>query len=906
MTLAIAIQEGVAKFQLRVVIEGHPEQFVSSAAMESNTGDGRVRLVGLKIPGVVFGARVDLPTGKLDAKGMSLLIEGSREDFACITALRKKPTLRTYLRQYVSISATTIPVFSTDGWPSSGYLHIGTEAIKYTGTTSDSFTGCTRGYWDSAAQAHFVQGDPTAFEADAAGLQYPHVTDRPQAFEGRRAFFYLYTEGDGVGGDGTLRWVGLCTTQPRFEGPRATMSVDPITSILKQQIGGDVARRIPIRGIYYPWSAPFVLVLQLCSGASDGEPDGAVSTNPVFALVTGHYETEEAFCAQLTTKIATAVAAWGASFTGAIRAQVRVDGRGFELVYSTASSPRYVSLQPIGGIGFRAASLMLRPDDRAGPGAFYPHDVLDHDSRWLLDGASTTTSVVAANSTYRVRFLSTFPRAYFGDVTPWTEIDGDRGIVTVPSEADTNPGTRIYLGGIVALDSSTLLGGDSPEASRYYSQVYSFDAATRSIRMGAGRITIFRQWNAATRFRLGRKLTEGNVGDLLSVLVGSSPLFCNAGAMPLIRDTEMVVTGPSIDASIAARLVSDRVFLALGQDVTLEELVSPELAAAGMHWTISTSGVLSVRRVRLAARTDAASHSIVQTKTVGPLPTLEEAAIWGFVSQLKVAIGYDPIQDDWAAELIVNNVGASAPNRDAKTFTIEQRSMSINRFLGGPLEEEPSIYDAQRLARVWLGLLGGSYDILTIQVPLHFFDAVLGDAVQVTSPFVVADDGTMGITAKLGILIGYSWEIESGTGTLEILLHSRNVVGYAPGFRVTSQVNISGNTWDLTLNVAEVTSHPLSTWFPAGELGHPHEVKAIQQDSTSPTEVAGTVQSITGSVARVTFGLPWTPGTNEWALEPETSPRYEAAMWMARFLFVAHPSGRIDHMDVNTDARVLV
>lgn len=40
---------------------------------------------------------------------------------------------------------TTITVKSTTGFPSSGYIYIGTECIKYTGITSTSFTGCTRG-----------------------------------------------------------------------------------------------------------------------------------------------------------------------------------------------------------------------------------------------------------------------------------------------------------------------------------------------------------------------------------------------------------------------------------------------------------------------------------------------------------------------------------------------------------------------------------------------------------------------------------------------------------------------------------------------------------------------------------------------------------------------------------------
>ena len=42
-------------------------------------------------------------------------------------------------------SVTTITVSSTSGFDSSGTIHIANEEITYTGTTSTTFTGCTRG-----------------------------------------------------------------------------------------------------------------------------------------------------------------------------------------------------------------------------------------------------------------------------------------------------------------------------------------------------------------------------------------------------------------------------------------------------------------------------------------------------------------------------------------------------------------------------------------------------------------------------------------------------------------------------------------------------------------------------------------------------------------------------------------
>lgn len=83
---------------------------------------------------------------------------------------------KTTLRDSVSATATTIPVYATTGFstvyhgpsysdaPSStvGYLIIDKEIIRYTGETPDSFTGCTRGVLNTVAVAHAVDAATAA------------------------------------------------------------------------------------------------------------------------------------------------------------------------------------------------------------------------------------------------------------------------------------------------------------------------------------------------------------------------------------------------------------------------------------------------------------------------------------------------------------------------------------------------------------------------------------------------------------------------------------------------------------------------------------------------------------------------------------------------------------------------
>jgi hypothetical protein len=54
----------------------------------------------------------------------------------------------------ILIGTTTIPVLSTALFPSSGFITIDDEIIRYSGKTSSSFTGCTRGVGGTTASAH--------------------------------------------------------------------------------------------------------------------------------------------------------------------------------------------------------------------------------------------------------------------------------------------------------------------------------------------------------------------------------------------------------------------------------------------------------------------------------------------------------------------------------------------------------------------------------------------------------------------------------------------------------------------------------------------------------------------------------------------------------------------------------
>jgi len=82
---------------------------------------------------------------------------------------------RTTLGQDIDAVTTTIPVRSTEGFPSTGTVYIDNELITYTGITGNSLTGVTRGAMNSPAQTH--RGDAIVRKSSEALLSNLYHAD---------------------------------------------------------------------------------------------------------------------------------------------------------------------------------------------------------------------------------------------------------------------------------------------------------------------------------------------------------------------------------------------------------------------------------------------------------------------------------------------------------------------------------------------------------------------------------------------------------------------------------------------------------------------------------------------------------------------------------------------------------
>lgn len=875
MTLARVRETGRGWFQGRLAIDGVPYEGVTGRALERTAADGRIRRVGFDMSGVTLQARADLARASIDSQGFRGVFKDVRQKVW--TAAFRRSALETSLTADLSTSGVTVTVADTTGWPTAGTIHIGTEAISYTGTTPTTFTGCTRGIWGTVAQAHYI--------ANGADLYYPRVTDAPQGLEGRRARLYIYGPGDDPQGDGTLRWLGVCSTDAAYEDGEWSFTIDPITRLLSQPIGGDLAEGVPIRGIYYPVTAPLNLFI---TNTTTGQQ--------VVVKFTGFYADQNAFCASLTTAIAAAIAGTGGWATtwaaGSIISAEPVDQRSWQLVYTVGTGVGTVAQIDIGSpSGVYGGARTGSPIDRF---------VFPSSGSWVegdADASGPGIGAVVAGHRYFIPVGADVPRAGLGSFSPGAVLD-PTGSAVAPTDPSASS-RYLYLGGLVVPSSTMaafLEGGDAdPEPLRVIGTV----PGARALLVQSS----YRALGPDTRVRLGRIIAEGSVVDLLDGLVADSPTTANTGAMPLVTATDVQSTADVADVleGGAGRLGSDRSFMAF-EAVELREFIEHELRAIGCYQRIAAAGFIEWKKLRVVVDTDTVGAIAITDRDLVGKPRVERAQ-FGLLSEVLYKWGYSPSDGKWKSSIRFRDVQVSSPNRSAQSLEIAQRSIPIGRALSDVSRPEASKEEVARVAMPLLGLFGGSYDVWTLPLGPRFGGTLVGDSVIVTSTRIPSPEGTMGVSEQIGFVTGVTDDIGSGGAvTLEVLVHGQRYAGYAPGIEVSGQANVGGNVWDITCSdvATYVPSADLRDVLRVGEL-----VRVTQYDAAVPTEVTGSVTSFSSAtVVRVTFGAVWTPGASTWILRARQSTSYAATDRIAAYAFQAEATRKIDHTPTDVLARV--
>lgn len=170
MRVAITIVAVVLIFPIALMLCGWLVMDVPEGHIESATynADGKVYVATTTSIETLYGT---FQKGGMDQSGANTVL-ASRAIYMALDRNRDgeissvdEPLGQTSLSAGIDDAVTTIPVQSTAGFLSSGFVRIGTELIKHTGKTATTLTGATRGYNETTAAAHLTAVAVTAVMA---------------------------------------------------------------------------------------------------------------------------------------------------------------------------------------------------------------------------------------------------------------------------------------------------------------------------------------------------------------------------------------------------------------------------------------------------------------------------------------------------------------------------------------------------------------------------------------------------------------------------------------------------------------------------------------------------------------------------------------------------------------------
>lgn len=840
---------GRGELAFRLEIEGWPESWVTHSSMIS-LSTTPFRYGGLRVTGQKLKAIANPLTNELDVSGFSASVVDDQE--RATAAFRTWATARTWLTAELSASATTMSVRSTDGFASSGTLWIDSEAITYTGKTSTTFTGLTRGSLGSLAQKHYV---------DAIGRpRNPEVTNRPISMTGKRAKLYAYGQLDDPQGSGTQIWQGVVSRHPSAQGAEWKIPIDPITKVLERTVSGDLAEPATPRGIYYTPAQAFKISLLR------RDTSGILTVRfPVASGDRAFFNNNADFCDYLTDRLSDEIEAeWAGN---EIQVSAVADGEtSWHLEVSSDGTVIEMWESP-GGIDPVFGSL---PVDE--------------------DGNEVGTDSLAWTADRVYRFLPTSESRPGAGSVP-------RGTYGTPSPAESIwPSTRIYLSGGVALSSlvdTVAIKWPGRDETRTPA-ITAIDATNNYIDLeaeawGSGLTPSFPSigFTAAElpEIRFGRTFANsGSAWTAISAIIAAAPDGLNAGSIPDVRSGDFDSTSwDDLDASTQPRIVRARVFKSFSES-SLLDVVRQELTLAGYFLGITSTGTISIARVRPMISTTRGTAATVLAKDAAP--TYEPDA-YGHVSVLRLRRGFDPIEDDWSLPaVVVWDAGTLNRNPAARVLAIEPKSVPA----GGIAETwAEAVETTARLFSVF----AQPYARLQVDVPLTLWtSSVVGSIVTLTTDLVPDPrTGTRGVSALPCLVTGREIDLSRGRISLKLLTTVTAGAGYAPQSLISSETNVSGNTWDLTLTATNYfpSGDDASDWFVAGD-----EVIAAAWDSTSTTTIAGVVVSASGNVVRVTFDSSAAALTSDdWFLSYGPASTFVQSS-QETFMFLADSDGQID------------
>jgi hypothetical protein len=882
--------DGSGAFAYRVSIDTCPNAIVSLPAMTAAASTNvAARLDGLRLQGQKFSVNANPITCDLKVGGLTITAVDCDGEWSA--TFDRLPSNVTWLADNVDENDTTIPVASTAGFAASGYVWIDNECIYYASKDATNFLGCTRGALSDDADAatyHYI--------TDGERLRTPEVTDWPDQWEGKRVRIYRYQETDSLTGDGTQVYLGTINTQPQFDGVQWTFGVDPITSILKQTLGADLADASYPRGILYPPEHPLTLIIREANGTSLSGA-GFTTSTVATAVLTGFWETQEAFVEALQDEIDAAQTA--ASQTNLVKA-VSDGDVGWHLQYTTLAGGSARAIAIGFRLGGRGGEVSLVDSAYGGPSG---------------EPQSTTGayfSSVAASTTY---YFWQSPDEYaVATLTPHlvgaTGIPGagsvPRGIVDI-----TNGDQQIYLGGassISTLSNAIMIEWEpTGEATNQVSDSYSLSSYTAASRLlalsgldfalGEGSTTAQRFWTSASMpsIRFGLTLSEfgglplGSLG-FMQTITNNQQQMSTLGVVPQLREADWdPVEWRAVAITGQPGLVTRRWYETFSP-IEMGAIVREELKLSRAFLAVDSTGRMVPKRMRLPVATELSGSATIDQDTLLTDETLlsHEVSGLGMINDVALLTGYDPKEDKFTGRTIkVRDVASYGKSPSVRQLRIAPKS----RYLGPPITDA----DAVAIAAGIFGTFAGTYAVDTIDAAMH--DSVeVGDAVVFDNPHYPDGAGAIGVTGKVGLVIGRSTGAYTPRARLTVLTTRQKLGGYAPSADVLASADEGGDMWSMTVSNNTCPSGTNnSDWFAVAD-----RVRVIEMNTATATVVVGAVVSVNddGDEIFVQFDSAWggsSSGTGLWYLTMADSDDAALAETQKRFCSIADSDGIVQY-----------
>lgn len=830
---------GRAKLAYGLAIEGVKELFVSDRS-RSHRGslpwalNERVAYDGLSVEGLTIEESADWPAAQLDAAGCTVTIRDVEPDSMATWVFGGRPiTRRTFSTEDLDSSETTWSVVSTAGWGTSGDLYLGRETCQYTVASTTTFT-VTRGCYGSTAHGHLntVQGDL-------------EITDVPITPIGRLAQIYLFVDDENVSPAGTVVWRGIVrSVSQTSDGLGWSITLGHISEILKQHIGA-AAGPFPMRGFYFPTVKPLAFTVHEYDGTDAGDNPAKFCA----VSITGYYPTIDSVLSAISVDLDPATGAWtdtaGAGTTPTNQNYVAVLAHGGTCIairYLThAVSPKYVDVFTYTPGYGRIAMPGFPRSYTTGP-------------TWVV-GATSTLSIVLRNEDGE-----TIPDAFtYLEPTTYEE---------APEDGTGNPANRIYHagaagigsgaislthvtidGGLVTGSGGSAAGAASGDMIRVLAQGVDYLTVQPISYVGSGLASY-----PDNPVMISPILTYGTRrwDEMLRTMATASTDDGPDGETAWLPTSEFDWTSIERESVAAGCTPKEWRFYKAGD---LEEIVQPELLAAGLCWATNPYGKLTVRRIAVASSASHTSIHINESDHLSPGPN-ETPTITanpdGIVNDVRIKGGWDPREEKHTRIDSGATMRSSWQSHGRKTLTIEPRGADMTASL---------LTDASARAQIAATLVATyafPYYVARLSgLTTRYAGVLVGDIVAITDRRLCWQ-GVRGVTLARGQVARRSVALDLGRVDLEVRLSDWNAAAYAPAARIRSDGSGLTNS-NLTVeyrgeNAFSPVPDDASTFYDGFYFQVGDVCRLRQIDTTSATEQSGlTIVSVNRSAKTITF-----------------------------------------------------